>query len=1071
MPSAISMDHGGQNGVHTDHDRSNGANGGFQDGLDKAKAAAAAAMNGQGNADAHSHKENSQLTIGQPSRMNDLPDEIVHITQGFIPLSLLLTRLSQHTHNALQDKIVELAKMSVPSAAMNGNSGHATNPSDDTSSENLRKKTTLLNFAQEWHAKWVKALVIIEWSRNAGLVSKLIDLKFHLDQQRILYDAALDNVVNMKRDLTYARMPSPDLKTALQVLSTGSAPWLPDHQYIPLPPLKPEEQLKWVNDLDTLLSLRLNLDDFDKIPHQFRQYEIGSGRVTFKVPGEFELDLTIADEDFEKQFWFIDLRLAFRPAAQSLPDSLRSYLEGFVNGALSKDGLTGAYQFLHEFVLTMKINELKRQANQLSKSSWTGTLNVEPLNRALAIQYWTSRSNITGTKSWVLVAINSGRKPSGQLDPKASSCLVAKWYRDGKEVKDVDIPLDADNISAENLIKAVVGRHIEYILTSIRNKLLLAPRFKNHEAGVALHISETDPAASSLSTQIGYRNTTSLLMEPATGSFAVKPHSKFTSYFEHRLNTGKSPTEDGVLCLEQIRCGVLEEELNRRGNCMGWQAKREKPMKDDELRTVIRHRDRSSRVVWLQKTGWGAQWFVAVVLSLGGDEWWLLEVQNGGRTVQFQTKIPLHKGHPDLTDGFWNNLTLFTSGMIVQSVDLRELHSRKIKSRYNDSANWSLPRQVRLPTLEVALSAIFPAMQFETSAPKPALPEGAAEIAAIIRPNERLYFTPRQPWAVDMVRIRFKGIQSRVIHDKNGGPSTTQLICVSESVIKVKQPSKFNALGGVIDRDVSYSAKRGEFCLRLRHPVGESAIGALQSKIKAVDRFVDFLAAMDKAKGPIGNGKMTLQEVSFEYDDQLAWQKTEGAGEQWRVVLNLSKDDIDLEVQQGNPHLRVLDLMKRLVNAEGGIGALLNWLPTSLPALRAIDEIQSAWQETQAQNRGRIEFTIKTVDWIGIHYTLGPLEDPTRRQLLLEVQLRMRRDGPWWHMCRTGAANATSDDFSKILQPIWDGKGDNWIGLVNSAAGKPGNGIVGLLRAVDEGVRGLLVAAPGTSGDAPVVLD
>lgn len=160
------------------------------------------------------------------SRMNDLPDEIAHITEGFVPLSLLLTRLAQTTHNSLQDRIAEMAKMPVPASAMNGSSSHPTQ--DDGSNENMRKKVALLNFAQDMHGKWVKALVIAEWSRKSEMVSKLIDLKWHIDQQRILYDGMLDQIVNIKRDLTFARMPSPDLKTALQILSTGTAPWMPD---------------------------------------------------------------------------------------------------------------------------------------------------------------------------------------------------------------------------------------------------------------------------------------------------------------------------------------------------------------------------------------------------------------------------------------------------------------------------------------------------------------------------------------------------------------------------------------------------------------------------------------------------------------------------------------------------------------------------------------------------------------------------------------------------------------------------------------------------------------------------
>lgn len=377
-----------------------------------------------------------------------------------------------------------------------------------------------------------------------------------------------------------------------------------------------------MHDLDTLLSLRLNLDDYDKIPPQFRDYEIGSGRVTFKVPGEFEVDLTIADEDFEKQFWFIDFRVTFHPSPSSLPDSLRAYLEACVNEALSKDGLAGCYEFLHEFVLTMKINEIKRQTIQLSRSSWTGTLTIEPLNRALAIQYWTSRTSNQSLKSWILVAVNKTRKTITS-DSKSTSHLVAKWYRDNKEVKEVEIPLDMEELSAEALLRDIIGRHIGFMLKSIHDRLLLAPRFKNREASLELHISDSDPSASYLKTQVGYRGSVSLLMEPTTGNFAIKPNSKFSIQYEHLLNNGRSPTEDGVSCLENVRCGMLEDELNRRGSCMGWYTKKA-PLNNEELRSVTKIRD-WTRALWLQKDGWSSEWFIVIFLGLGGDEWWLIE--------------------------------------------------------------------------------------------------------------------------------------------------------------------------------------------------------------------------------------------------------------------------------------------------------------------------------------------------------------------------------------------------------------------------------------------------------------
>lgn len=234
MPGVIIMENGGPNGERTDHDRAagtngiNGAAGGNKphsaSGNGKAPADGGEVVSASSQPPAQTEKSSIQL----PLRMNDLPDEIVHITQGFVPLSLLLSRLAQTSHNSIQDKVAELAKMPLPAAAVNGNSAHTSTSPDDSSNENLRKKAAILLFTQDMHAKWVKALVITEWSRKADMVSKLIDLKFDIDEQRKMYDAALENIANVKRDLTFARMPPPDLKTALQVLSTGEAPWLPD---------------------------------------------------------------------------------------------------------------------------------------------------------------------------------------------------------------------------------------------------------------------------------------------------------------------------------------------------------------------------------------------------------------------------------------------------------------------------------------------------------------------------------------------------------------------------------------------------------------------------------------------------------------------------------------------------------------------------------------------------------------------------------------------------------------------------------------------------------------------------
>lgn len=230
MPAVVTMDDGGQSGARSDHDRelkANGINGAAAEGPVKTPVAATSGDTTPGDrGKAAAVQPVDTQSEEKRSGMEDLPDEIQHITQGFVPLSRLLTRLAQNTHNQLQTKVAEMAKMPTPGAAVNGNAAHAAE--DDSSAENLRKKGSLLQFAQEQHGRWVKALVLAEWSRKADVVSRLIDLKVHLQGQKFLYDEVFRLQVDLTAELRNMRLPSPDLKTALQILSTGSAPWMPD---------------------------------------------------------------------------------------------------------------------------------------------------------------------------------------------------------------------------------------------------------------------------------------------------------------------------------------------------------------------------------------------------------------------------------------------------------------------------------------------------------------------------------------------------------------------------------------------------------------------------------------------------------------------------------------------------------------------------------------------------------------------------------------------------------------------------------------------------------------------------
>lgn len=164
---------------------------------------------------------------------HQLPPEIEHITFGYLPLSKLITRLVQESFNDLTQVINDMSAMQIPQQTQQGSPNYTNNHVNGnttaaSSQINVQKKLRLLDFAQDRRAQFIKLLVLSQWSRQAGDVGKAIDLKVWLDKQKSLYDDAGGWMGELKRNLGPAQMPNPDLRTALEVLSTGKVSWLPD---------------------------------------------------------------------------------------------------------------------------------------------------------------------------------------------------------------------------------------------------------------------------------------------------------------------------------------------------------------------------------------------------------------------------------------------------------------------------------------------------------------------------------------------------------------------------------------------------------------------------------------------------------------------------------------------------------------------------------------------------------------------------------------------------------------------------------------------------------------------------
>lgn len=155
------------------------------------------------------------------------PPKITHIgPEAYHPLAKLLARIAQECYNGLEDTLHKMSGMSLNQQS-NGAMTNGVATQDDPE-VNKRKKLLLLKFAQENRAKFIKLLVLTEWGqKSAADIGKVIDLYSWAKEQAAHMDFVDEQVNQIKILSAYARENNPDIRTALEVLSTGKASWIP----------------------------------------------------------------------------------------------------------------------------------------------------------------------------------------------------------------------------------------------------------------------------------------------------------------------------------------------------------------------------------------------------------------------------------------------------------------------------------------------------------------------------------------------------------------------------------------------------------------------------------------------------------------------------------------------------------------------------------------------------------------------------------------------------------------------------------------------------------------------------
>jgi mediator of RNA polymerase II transcription subunit 14 len=564
---------------------------------------------------------NGVSALSRRSSMSDLPPEIVQITEGYEPFGKLIARVVQECSNELNEVVDKLSNIAVPPPLTNGVS-HV-NGSGNMSQQNLLKKKTWLEFANSNREQFIKLMVISQWSRNADQVKKLIDLMFWSNGQTECYQRASDGLGELKRSLHSFKSPNPDIKTALEVLSTGKASWMPDLDYIPLEPLTPEELLRTIKSMNALLSMRLNLHE--DLPIHLRNWKIKNGRATFTFPLEFEFDVTIANEDPTRQLYFVDIRFLFQPSAEVPEGQIRDVLQFKADEALLNSKIPGCAEFLRNFALTHQITTLRKQAVSMLQSTWTSAIRIEPIHRSLIIQYWTETSF---PKSWIEIGIDSGvgkkRLRPGHVE---LPLIRARWKRYGVDVKDTELDLRLSNISMEQILKRAIAAHSIEVLRTAKDELQKSSS-GSQLLRMELQESEDEPIDCMLKLQLGrFSPQITFAIEPISGQLCLQPSTIISRQAEWVLNSVKNPLAEVHEKLHTYLCLDMLWRIERQAQHADWH--QVPSWRFDENYVKARFKCEVRRHGFFRPRGWAnsePNWAVAVTIELDGEKWWVVEV-------------------------------------------------------------------------------------------------------------------------------------------------------------------------------------------------------------------------------------------------------------------------------------------------------------------------------------------------------------------------------------------------------------------------------------------------------------
>lgn len=743
----------------------------------------------------------------------------------------------------------------------------------------------------------------------------------------------------------------------------------------------------------------------ETIPTPFRDFRIASGRATFRVKDEFEVDLAIAAEDPKSQFYFLDLRFLFSPVNPELPlGRLRDDLENKLNDILRADGLSGCYKFLHDFVLTHKLSILRNQAFEMIRSHWSDQIKVEAVHRSLVVQYWLQRP---GSKNWIEIGVKRGKakSPNASDTSQDNPEIGLRWFRSGKEIKDASVELRLDNLSLAGILMRIIAMHTSHILKETAAKLREGSLYSERLLKLKQSSSATEPTSISLLVQLTKSKAIKVVQEPITGQFAILPASQLNNGAERELNSLPSPALEASARLATLRCITAREEFDFCARSASWEAVRSLTV---DRETMQRFFPRNTlRIAFFRKKLWKPNWLLAITTSLMGDAAWVVETSgrmlaadstnnsiSTGPTIKSAFNVSNTQSRALLIEPSFANLEQIERtvvGLIAQHLDTLQLLQQSIPYRLQSDSHASGARS----------TSIY--MKYST----PTLTE------TVKNPSPMAL-----NWRNNIILLRFAGLDTAASSGKHLVRAR-----MSKAIPNIK------ALTSRLSSSITFRPSTAEFAFRLTTPVGVSTIPNLLHRLATIENLLGFLTIIKRRKLPCIVQSLTC--LSFDYATSPTMKAT---------IDFPSDEPMRITFAPYSLHLRIQDAFTEMLRSPaGGLDEVLAHINITLPLLRAITNIEASW----VSPHDRVDILPRSTECFIIRY-----HDPNGR---VEISLHDRRGEVMWLVKERGVHKGETRDeaLDKGLKELFKGSGEHWKGM-NGCMVATSEGVEVLLSKIDE---------------------